>query len=207
MEIATPYLTDEVFAKEITQEANAMGQIQFKRNVTGLWMIQECRRIWQNEGKAYSYGELSELSKNAESKWVLDTTEPCFAERCDMPSVIIRRCMELYGDAPQTPGEICRTIEQSLAGTYSRIINDMETVINKRFDKIYMVGGGIRNKQLSQMTANQTQREVIAGPVEATVLGNLSMQMVAMKLVNNLNEASAIVSKLETPVRYLPQQP
>ena len=200
--IDTPYLTEDVFDREFTQEISASGHIQLKKNITGLWILQECKRIWQMEGSVYTYDELDELSEQARSKWVFDTTEPCFSIRCDMPSVIKKLCIELYGDAPQTPGEIFKTIEQSLAMTYAGIINDLETITSRHYNEIYMVGGGIRHKQLCRMITERTQRTVIAGPAEATVLGNLKMQMVAMKLVDSLSVANTISYKTEAPQIY-----
>jgi rhamnulokinase len=204
VEIDKPHLTDEVFKREFTQEANAVGKIQLKRNVTGLWMLQECRRVWKNEGNNYSYAELAEMSEKAGGEWIIDTTEPRFAAVCNMPQVIMEACMERFGTAPCSSGEICWTIERSLAETYRKIIEQLEEITGERYDKIYMVGGGIRNRQLCRLTAERTEREIIAGPVEATVLGNLSLQMVATGLAENLAEASMTVSGLEKPVSYYP---
>ena len=204
IEIDKPHLTDSVFERDFTQEANAAGQIQLKRNVTGLWMLQECRRIWKNEGRDYSYGELAEMSEKADGNWIIDTTEPRFAAVCDMPKVIKEACFEKFGTTPETPGEICGTIERSLAETYKKIIDQLEEITGERYEKIYMVGGGIRNKRICRLTAEKTGREVIAGPIEATLLGNLSMQMVAMGLTENLAAASVVVSKLEKPFSYHP---
>jgi sugar (pentulose or hexulose) kinase len=204
VEIDKPYLTDSVFEREFTQEANAAGQIQLKRNVTGLWMLQECRRVWKNEDRSYSYGELSEMSENASGDWIVDTTEPRFAAVCDMPKVIQQACIERYGTAPSTYGEICRTIDRSLAETYGKLIGQLEEITGTKHEKIYMVGGGIRNRQLCHFTAERTGREIVAGPIEAAALGNLSMQMVAMGLTENLTRASVVVSNLEKPVLYPP---
>ena len=194
VEIDKPYLTDDVYKREFTQEANAIGQIQLKRNITGLWMLQECRRVWKSEGSEYSWDELSEMSEKAGGEWIIDTTEPRFAALCNMPKLIKEACMEKFGTAPASPGEICRTIEISLAETYKKIIGQLEEITGDRYDRIFMVGGGIRNKQLCRFTAERTGLDVTAGPVEAAVYGNLSMQMTAMGLTGDLAEASLIMS-------------
>lgn len=205
-ELPGPVITPKSLELNVTNEGGYGGKINFLKNITGLWMVQECRRQWIREGRGYSFGELEEMAaESAPFQNYIDVNAPEFIPVGDMPTRIRKYCRETGQPIPGTPGEIVRCIDQSLALQYRRVLEQIQSCLGKRYPRIHMIGGGIQSRMLCQMTASATGCEVLAGPIEATALGNLAVQFMALGAISDVKEARAIVARSEPVTDYHPE--
>jgi rhamnulokinase len=176
-----PILTDAAREANFTNEAGLDGTFRFLKNLTGLWVLQECERAWREDGQSVDAAELvAEAEAAAPPDAVLDLHEPRFAERGDMPAILVAACRENGIPEPSTRGEVVRLILESLAASYARGVRELEAVIEEKVEVLHIVGGGSQNTLLCRLTANACGRRVLAGPAEATALGNLLVQAKAV---------------------------
>ncbi len=202
VELPEPAITPEGMHANFTNEGGFEGTTRFLKNVMGLWILQECRRTWAREGRDYSYEELAYLAEASQATGsVLDPDHPAFLRPGDMPGRIRRFCRETGQTPPGEPGTIVRCVLESLALKYRWVIERAEEITGRRVDAIHVVGGGVKNKLLCQLTANATRRPVRAGPVEATALGNLMVQAYSRGYVGSLEEIRAVVRASPVEVR------
>lgn len=167
----------------------------FLKNTMGLWLLQECRRSWEKKGESLNYDQLTEIAQKSRSIGsLIDPDDERFLSPTDMPLEIQRYCQETGQIIPHSKGEIILCILESIALRYRNIIEELEKAINKKLSVIYMVGGGVRNKLLNQFTADATKRMVVTGPAEATTVGNIISQIIALKELSSLGEAQELVS-------------
>jgi len=179
-----------------TNEGGVANKTNFLKNIMGLWLVQECKRQWDREGEKLEYAELESVAwKAAPFKAFIDPEDESFMAPGDMPERIKTFCRNTSQPIPQGKGETVRCIAESLALKYRMTIESIEEIFGKRYDVIHMVGGGIKDKMLCQFTADATSRKVIAGPTEATSIGNIMVQAMALGAVKDLNEARQIVNK------------
>ena len=205
-ELDQPAIGPKSLELNVTNEGSYGGKVNFLKNVTGLWLIQESRRQWAREGKDYSYSELEALAKEAEPfQCFVDVDAPEFVAAGNMPRRIQEFCRKTGQNVPQTEGEIVRCINQSLALKYRNVLEKIEYCLDKKYNKIHMIGGGIQSKMLCQMAANANNMEVAAGPIEATALGNLAVQFMALGEIKDVQEAREIVARSENFTIYTPQ--
>ena len=180
-ELPAPVITDAARAAGFTHEVGLGGAIRFLKNIAGLWVLQECRRAWEAGGKNYSYEELTRLAtESPPARAHLALADPRFASTGDMPAKIAAFCRETSQPVPATPGEFARTILESLALTYSRVLGELESLIELKIETLHIVGGGTRNELLNQLTADAIGVTVVTGPVEATAIGNILIQALAL---------------------------
>jgi len=206
VELGEPLINDETYNYDITNEGGVNDTIRFLKNIMGLWIFQESRRQWEREGKEYSFVELTELACDApELMSFIDPDNMTFAGPGNMPRRIREFCEKTGQSVPQTEGEIVRTILQSLALKCAYTIKGLENVMGKKLDTIHMLGGGIQNKLLCKFIANATGKRVVAGPVEATSLGNALMQLTALGKIKDLKEARKVVKNSFDTVEYMPE--
>ena len=194
VELDAPVINDRALALNFTNEVGAGGKIRLLKNIAGLWLLQECRRAWALQGREYSYDELSQIAADAPSAGM--TIDPdLFAEPDRMPERIAQHCRERGSVAPADDGAMARLILESLAASYRNVLHSLETLIERRLERIHIVGGGSRNRLLNQLAANATGRTVIAGPSEATAAGNVLVQAIGAGAVSGVAEARAIVRR------------
>ena len=193
-ELDEPVIDEGVLAENLTNEIGAGGKVRFLKNIAGLWLLQECRRAWALEGAEYTYDELVRLAGEAGPARTLIDVD-AFLEPGDMPRKIAAHCRARGQTPPQTPGEFTRTILESLAERYRQVLQKLEALAGRRFDAIHIVGGGSRNALLNQLAANATERTVIAGPGEATAIGNVLIQAIGAGELSGLAEARAVVRR------------
>ena len=208
VELSRPVINAKSLAYNYTNEGGIGGTIRFLKNIMGLWLVQECRRQWVRENHDHSYGELTQMA--ARSKpfgMVIDPDHKPFLSPGDMPAKIERFCRDTKQRAPTTRGEYVRTCLEGLALTYRKTLEGLEDVLGKPIRRIHIVGGGSQNELLNQMTADACDREVVAGPVEATAAGNVLVQAMATGDVKSLADARAIVRASFDVKRYEPHQP
>lgn len=189
-----PLVTDESFKYGFTNEGGLCGKIRVLKNITGLWLVQECRRNWTVNGDAPSFAELEKEAMEAEPfRFFIDPDDPSFAEPCDMPANIQAYCERTGQPIPQTRGEIVRTATESLAFRYKSVFTMLEDMCKSEIQVLHIVGGGTKDHMLNQQTANALNRKVIAGPIEATATGNIIAQLMADNQIQSLDDGRIIV--------------
>lgn len=194
LELDAPVINEESLAANFTNEVGVAGKIRFLKNIAGLWLLQECRRQWALEGTEYSYEQLTQMA--ADAKPFASVLNPdAFLEPGDMPAKIAAHCEACRRPVPQTPGEFARTILESLALRYRQVVESLEQLSGRKISRIHIVGGGSRNTVLNQFVADATGRTVIAGPSEATALGNVLVQAMGAGDLKDLDEARAVVRR------------
>lgn len=205
-ELDKPLINETSSRLDITNESGYGGKISFLKNIIGLWMIQESRRQWIREGREYSFGEMEKMAEQAEPlKCFVDTAAPEFNPAGNIPRRIREYCEKTGQYVPQNDGEIVRCINQSLAMKYRNTIDQIKACTGKEYPVIYMLGGGIQSHMLCQLTANACHREVSAGPIEATVYGNIALQLMATGEIKDINEARRVIAASEPIAHYAPQ--
>ena len=196
IELDTPVIDAETLALNFTNEGGANGTTMLLKNVMGLWMLQSCRRAWSQQGRDYTYAELMQAAAQAPAFANLVNPDAArFLNPPDMPQTIAGFCRETSQPAPSGPGAITRCILESLALKYALVIGDLERITRKSITRIHVIGGGSKNGLLNQFTADATGRLVLAGPAEATALGNIAVQMTATGRAASSQDARAIIEK------------
>jgi rhamnulokinase len=196
IEAPAPIVTDAAHAFGASNELGVNGTVRFLKNIVGLWIVQECRRHWQAQGQELGYDELTRLASESEPlRSLIDPDDPRFAAPGDMPGRISAACRESGQPVPETPGQFVRCALESLALAYRRSLDALEGITQQRLTRLHIVGGGTKNRLLSQMAADATGRQVIAGPVEATAAGNLLVQALALGHLKDLAELRAVVRR------------
>ncbi|MDF2800916.1 MAG: Carbohydrate kinase, FGGY-like [Anaerocolumna sp.] len=205
-ELNEPYINEKSDYYNITNEGGYGGKISFLKNITGLWLIQESRRWWIKEGKEYSFSTLEEMAQDAKPfQCFIDPDAPEFGAAGNMPGRIREYCNRTGQYVPNTIGEIVRCINESLAFKYRLVLEEVINCTGKVYSNVHMVGGGIQSKLLCQLTANACGRNVIAGPVEATVFGNLALQLIALGEIKDLEEARKVIKGSAEIIQYRPE--
>ena len=176
-ELDAPVLTREAREAGFTNEAGLDGTVRFLSNRAGMWVLEECRREWADQGTRLSHEELLRAAETASSmRGVVDLNAPEFAERGGMIAKLAAACRQSGIALPETPGETVRLILESLAASHADALDELAALIGSPIDDVHVVGGGAMNDLLNQLTAHRSGRRVLAGPEEATVLGNLLVQ-------------------------------
>lgn len=206
VELDEPNISTDVMAHNFTNEGGVNKTIRFLKNIMGLWLIQESRRQWDREGELLSFDELEKQANAAEPfASLIDPDYAEFQTPGNMPKRIKEYCKRTGQKVPETKGEIVRCIAESLAFKYRQTIEGMEEVNNKKYNVVHIVGGGIKDKMICRFTANATKRVVEAGPVEATSIGNVLVQAMAMGAIKDLKEGRQIVKNSFDIARYEPE--
>ncbi len=205
VELDAPVIDDRSLALNLTNEMGAGGKTRLLKNIAGLWPLQECRRAWALAGKEYSYEELATLAANGHPfSAVLDPD--AFLEPGDMPAKIREYCQSSGQVPPDSVGAVVRTILESLAFRYREVLESLETLLGRKLETIHIVGGGSRNRTLNQFVADATNRTVIAGPSEATALGNVLIQAIGAGELSGLAAAREMVRRSVTLETFTPQR-
>lgn len=203
-----PILAEKSMTDELSNELGANGKINYLKNISGLWLIQEIRRNFKEEGKNYSYNDMEQLARNEKPfEFFIDPDENIFASPKDMPKKIRDYCKKTGQGEPQTDGALVRCIYESLAMKYRFAIKQIEENTEKKFDVLHLLGGGTKDSFLCQMTADSLNLPVIAGPTEATALGNIILQLIALGDIEDVNAGREIIKSQENLKEYKPIDP
>lgn len=206
VELPEPILHDAARLRNFTNEGGVAGTIRFLRNVGGLWLVQECQRQWQREGRDYSWPELVNLANGAEPlRSMVDPDAPEFLSPESMPAALANYCRRTNQPIPHDAGALVRCCLESLALKYRWVLEAIESLTGQRVQTIRIVGGGSQNALLCQCTADGCQRRVVAGPAEATALGNMLVQAVALGRLPDIAAGRAAAAASIQPVVYEPQ--
>lgn len=205
-ELPRPALSPEALAWNFTNEGGVNGTYRLLKNIMGLWLIQECKRHWDAKGETHSFAELVRQAEAVPAfACLIDPDDARFLHPHRMPEKIQDYCRESGQQVPQTKGEIVRCILESLACQYRVALERTEALASCTFDKLHMVGGGIQNELLCQMTASAIARPVWAGPVEGSAIGNVLVQLIAHGAFADLQEARHTVAASFPHRIYMPQ--
>lgn len=205
-ELDAPIINEKSSNLNITNEGGYAGSTHFLKNIVGLWHVQETRRQYQREGTTYSYPEIVSLA--AATPALVSFIDPDSAEFLipgNIPERIRAYCQKTHQPIPQSEGEIFQTIYQSLAMKYHFSLEQIQDCTGKEYDTVHIIGGGANATNLCQMTANSTGRTVVAGPIEATALGNIAVQLMADGSISSLQEARKVIANSFQPAIYHPQ--
>ena len=195
-EIDKPVLTPESLKANFTNEGGVNGTTRLLKNVMGLWMLQGCRNCWSAQGQTADYRELVELSRRETAfAHLIDPDDESFLRSSDMLGAIDAFCTKTHQPPPKTPGAYVRCVLESLALKYRLVVHSLEQVSGQRIQQIRIIGGGSKNLVLNQFTADATGRRVLAGPAEATALGNVAIQILSTGEASSLEEVRAIVDR------------
>ena len=194
VERRSPIVTAQCRDLNFTNEIGFGGSIRLLKNISGLWVIQECRRFWERQGYSLDYAALTQLAAEAVPfASLINPADPRFLAPTDMTVAISKFCHETGQKSPESPGEFARCAFESLALLYGSTRRQLEELTGEKIERLHIVGGGSRNELLNQFTADALQIPVIAGPVEATAAGNVLIQAIGLGQVESLEEAREIV--------------
>lgn len=208
VELPAPLINEEVRAENFTNEAGYGGTTRFLKNLTGMWLLQECQRSWQRQGQRFDYDELTQMAADAEPfRSFINPNAVRFSKPDEMPEKIAAFCRETKQPAPETPGQMVRCVLESLALLYGKILNDLARLTGRTIRRLHIVGGGGKSVLLNQFAANATGCTVLAGPVEATAAGNVLLQAIALGHVSSLAQARSIVRESFSIQKFSPQSP
>lgn len=206
VELDKPIISERSRELNYTNEIGHGNTIRLLRNIIGLWIVQECRRNWEKQGTSYDYATLTQLAVEAEPfRSLINPDDQRFFSPDSMLDSISGFCQETGQPVPQSPGQFVRCALESLALVYRSHLAEAEELTGKTITKLHIVGGGSQNKLLNQLAANATGRQVIAGPTEATALGNIVVQAIALGHIQDLAEARRIIRNSMDVETYEPQ--
>jgi len=195
VEMPGPVINETSRALNFTNEGGVGGTIRLLKNIMGLWLVQECQRKWEEEGRAYGWTELTALAEAAPAfRSLVDPDAADFLAPGDMPVAIRAFCRRTGQPEPDSVGAMVRCALESLAFKYRAVLGDLEQLCGRRLEAIRVVGGGSRNALLNRFTADACERPVVAGPAEATALGNVMLQAVATGVLRDVAEGRRAVA-------------
>jgi rhamnulokinase len=207
VELPAPILSEHARRLDITNEGGVGGTIRLLKNVGGLWLLQECQRQWEREGRPYSWEELVSLATAATPlRSLVDPDAPEFLAPTDMPAALRAYCRQTRQPEPDSVGALVRCCLESLALRYRRVVETLEELTGRRLGVIRVVGGGSQNALLCQLTADACGRPVVAGPVEATALGNILVQAVATGHLPDIAAGRRVLAASFPQLTYEPQR-
>jgi rhamnulokinase len=200
MELPAPVLSAAARSVNFTNEGGINGTIRLLKNIAGLWLLQECRRSWQRQGQSYTWEELMALASNAAPfVSIVNPDAAAFLNPDDMPSAIQAYCAQHGIAVPQTPGAIVRCCLESLALRYRTVLDTLRDLSGRHIDTVRIVGGGSQNQLLNRFTADACNLPVVAGPVEATALGNVLIQALTIGAIPDLATGRRIIAESFPP--------
>ena len=207
IETREPIINEESFRHNFTNEGGVDGTTRFLKNICGMWILEQCRKEWERDGKHYTYPEIVDMANSAEPfRRFINPDDALFANPKSMLRAIEEFCNRTGQTAPQSDAAIVRTIFESLALRYREVLEILESMAPFAIDVLHIIGGGSKNRLLNQYTANAIGKRVMAGPSEATAIGNVMMQAVGAGAISSLDEARAIIRASIETEEFLPQE-
>ena len=205
LEVDRPVITKAALAANVTNEGGVYDTYRLLKNVMGLWILQQCRQVWQQQGSAFSYEELAQVAQTGpELKSFINVNDTRFLPPGNHVRIIQTLCKETKQPIPESQPAITRCVLESLALAYREVVETLQQIHKKNIEVIHIIGGGANNELLNQMTSNATGIPVIAGPTEATVIGNALVQLITLNAIKDLDEGRHLVSKMSEIKSYEP---
>lgn len=207
VETRTPLTDEHALQVNFTNEGGVDGTIRLLKNIMGLWLVQECRRAWERGGAIYDYAALMRMAESASPfASIINPDDPSFMLPPSMPEAIGAYCRRTGQRVPEAPGDVVRCALEGLALRYRWVLERLEELVGKKLETIHIVGGGCQNTLLCQLTADACNRPVVAGPVEATAIGNVLVQAIGLGLLGSLADGRAVVRRSFDVRTYEPKQ-
>lgn len=207
IETQSPIINEKSMKLNFTNEGGINGTTRFLKNITGMWILEQCRKEWEKDGVHYTYPQLVEMAQSvAPFRSMIDPDDTSFANPASMTAVIHAYCEKTGQPKPQTHAEIVRTIFESLALKYRAVLEMLRSVAPFEIERLHVIGGGSQNALLNQFTANAVGIPVSSGPSEATALGNIMIQAQASGVVDSLQQMRNIIAASIDSKEYLPEQ-
>lgn len=204
-ELDAPHISDQSLESSFTNEGGVNGKIRFLKNIFGLWLVQECRRVWAREGEDLDYAQLTAEAEAAQPfQALVDVDDPSLLAPDDMPEAIRALSRRAGGREPATRGAVVRCALESLALAYRKTLRDLDRILGRTTRRLHVIGGGVQNRLLCQMTADACGVPVVAGPVEATALGNILVQALSTGALDSLAEGREMVARSMEIEAYSP---
>ena len=193
IETTAPITGTAARAANLTNEAGAFGTIRLLKNLNGMWVVQECKRVFAEGGHDYGYGELAELAAAQGQRAAIDLDAPEFFGPGDMPARIRAACEKAGHAVPTTPAQVVRVVFDSLAAGYERAMSELARVAGRPVPSLHIVGGGAKNTLLNKLTAERLKIPITTGPTDGTAVGNLLVQLAAAGEIKGLPEARQVL--------------
>ncbi|MEN6386620.1 MAG: rhamnulokinase family protein [Phycisphaerales bacterium] len=207
IELAGTLINEDTYKYQFTNEGGINKTIRLLKNIMGLWLIQECRRNWNKQGDKLSFSDLTTMASKARPfTAIINPNDSRFLSPCDMPKILNEYLLEHGYDKISDKGQLVRVIIESLAFYYRRVLEVLENMTASKIDVLHLVGGGIQNELLCQFTADSTGKKVIAGPIEATAMGNVVVQTIACGQIENIAQGRKLVENSVELKIYQPAQ-
>lgn len=207
IETEQPIITTESYENNFTNEGGIEGTTRFLKNITGMWLLEQCRKEWERAGRTYSYPEIVQMAEQAVPfRCFVNPDDPCFANPASMSEAIANYCKETGQTVPATDAEFVRCIFESLALRYNEVIQMLIKMAPYPIERLHVIGGGSKNRMLNQFTANAIGMPVIAGPSEATAIGNSMIQARSAGIVSNRWEMRELIAASIQTETFEPQE-
>ena len=207
-ELDRPLVTPDCLARNFTNEGGVGGTTRLLKNVCGLWLVQQCRAAWQRSGQGWTWDQLTALAAEAPPLVTLvDPNDPSLVAPADMPEALRSLARSAGEPVPESTAAVVRTALESVAAAIRRTLTELDELVGRRIGRVHVVGGGVKNRLLCQMIADATNRPVLAGPVEATAIGNLLVQLAARDGTVDLRAMRSIVRDSFELVEFAPRDP
>ncbi|MDR2286258.1 MAG: rhamnulokinase [Prevotellaceae bacterium] len=207
IEVKEPIISEQSFNLNFTNEGGIEGTTRFLKNITGMWLLEQCRKEWESQGKSYTYDEIVRMSDSvADFPSIIDPDHPGFANPASMPAAIAAYCTDTGQKVPENHAEYIRCIFNSLASKYKYVLDSLKQVAPFEIDRLHVIGGGSQNRLLNQLIANSIGLPVIAGPSEATAIGNVMVQAKGLGIVKSLSEMRAIIGNSVSLETFYPKK-
>lgn len=208
VELAEPVISEESRELNFTNEIGFGNSVRLLKNLSGLWLVQECRREWQRNGRDFEYRELTAMAASAPAfRSLVDPSREEFLAPASMPAAIADFCRRTGQPAPENEAAFVRCAFESLALLYRRTLRQIERLIGRKIDRLHVVGGGSNNQLLNQFTADALGIPVFAGPAEATAAGNIVIQAIALGHLSSLQEARELIRASFPLKEFVPEAP
>lgn len=205
IEVNEPIINERSYELNYTNEGGIEGTTRFLKNITGMWLLECCRKEWEKQGREYSYTAIVQMIDSKSFNYFVDPDDPSFAAPKSMTNAIQEYCRKHGFDVPQTDAEFVRCIFESLAMKYRFVMDRLKEFAPYPINRLHIIGGGAQNDMLNQFTSNALGMEVIAGPSEATAIGNILIQAKALGKIHSTTEMRKIVAQSVVLKKYLPQ--
>ena len=206
IESKEPVITPETYELNYTNEGGVEGTTRFLKNICGMWILEQCRKEWTLSGKDYSYPEIVEMAMSATPfKSFIQPDDPSFANPPSMLEAIDAFCERTGQEKPENDAQVIRLIFESLALRYRQVLEDLDRIATHPIERLHIIGGGSKNRLLNQLTANAIGRKVVAGPSEATAIGNVMIQAMAAGVVSSLQEMRSIIHASVETEEFAPE--
>jgi rhamnulokinase len=206
IEVKEPIINKQSFELNFTNEGGIEGTTRFLKNITGMWLLEQCRKEWESQGVAYSYNDVVRMSDSVTGfQSIIDPDYVGFANPASMTEAIAEYCRNTGQKIPETHAEYIRCIFDSLALKYKYVLNCLRQVAPFAIERLHVIGGGSQNRLLNQLIANSIGLPVVAGPSEATAIGNVMVQAKGLGIVKSLNEMRAIIGNSVSLQTFYPQ--